>query len=84
MNAYISLDGLVDFINSLSLSAENQRWLAARLIENSEKLDSQVKAYTMEEINHRIDESEFEYNNGMIVSNEVVMQEMDDLIAALS
>ena len=35
MKATISLDGLLAFIRSLSLSASNKRWLGERLIEDA-------------------------------------------------
>ena len=37
MKATISLDGLLAFINGLSLSADNKRWLAEKLIEEAQK-----------------------------------------------
>ena len=39
MRASISLDGILYFINSLSLSANNKRWLGERLIEEADKKD---------------------------------------------
>lgn len=36
MNAIVTLDGILSFINSLSLSAQNKRWLGEKLIEASE------------------------------------------------
>ena len=35
MNATISLDGLLSFIRSLSLSPDNKEWLAERLVEDA-------------------------------------------------
>jgi len=40
MEGTISIDKLWTFIQSMSLSADNQRWLADRLIENSKKNES--------------------------------------------
>lgn len=37
MKAYISLDGILTFIHSLSLSAGNKKWLAERLFEEAKK-----------------------------------------------
>ena len=37
MKATISLEGLLSFINGLSLSANNKRWLAEKLIEEARK-----------------------------------------------
>lgn len=36
MNATVSLDGILTFIDSLSLSSQNKRWLGEKLIESSE------------------------------------------------
>ena len=37
MEATVSLDGILTFINSLSLSSRNKRWLGEKLIESSEE-----------------------------------------------
>ncbi len=37
MKATVSLDGLLSFINSLSLSTGNKRWLGEKLIEEARK-----------------------------------------------
>lgn len=37
MKATISLDGILSFIHSLSLSASNKRWLGEKLIEEAQK-----------------------------------------------
>lgn len=42
MKASISLDGLLQFILSLSLSANNKRWLGEKLLEEAEK-ETEVK-----------------------------------------
>lgn len=39
MNA-ISMNNLWNYLQGLSLSASNRRWLAERLMENAEKVDS--------------------------------------------
>ena len=36
MNATISMDALYDFLKSLSLGSENERWLAERLLNDAE------------------------------------------------
>lgn len=40
MKAMMSLDGLLDLINTFSLSASNKRWLAERLIEEAREEES--------------------------------------------
>lgn len=37
MRAFVSLNGILSFINSLSLSADNKQWLGERLIEEARK-----------------------------------------------
>lgn len=37
MKAIISLDGILAFIHSLSLSASNKRWLGERLLDEAQK-----------------------------------------------
>ena len=47
MKAMISLDGILSFINSLSLSASNKQWLGERLLEEArqEKAVTQKQSY---------------------------------------
>lgn len=79
MECTISIDKLWAFIQSMSLSADNQRWLADRLIENSAKVES-ARQYTIEELNKRIDKSEASIAQGNIVSHNDVMNMMNDFI----
>ena len=65
---------------SMSLSADNQRWLADRLIENSAEETSSVRPYTVEELNRRIDKAEQSIAEGRVVSHSDVMKRMDDFI----
>lgn len=37
MKAVISLDGILSFLQSLSLSASNKRWLAKKLLEEADR-----------------------------------------------
>lgn len=43
MKAMISLNGLFDYIQSLSLSTQNMRWLGNKLIEMAEQKDKEKK-----------------------------------------
>ena len=46
MKATISLDGILAFIHSLSLSASNKRWLGEKLLnEAQQETSSQVESY---------------------------------------
>ncbi len=80
MEGTISIENLWMFIKSMSLSADNQRWLADRLIENSAEETSSVRPYTVEELNRRIDKAEKSIAEGRVVSHSDVMKRMDDFI----
>ena len=41
MDATISLDGILSFINSLSLSANNKQWLGEKLLEEAKQEKAQ-------------------------------------------
>ena len=75
----VSLNNLWSYLQGLSLTASNQRWLAERLIESSntqnesigefdadvfEDIDNEATAYSFEELNARIDEAEAEIESG--------------------
>ena len=83
MEGTISIDKLWTFIQSMSLSADNQRWLADRLIENSKKNES-ASQYTIEELNKRIDKAEASIAQGHVVSHHEVINQMNDFIKAHS
>jgi len=40
MEVMVSLNNVLDFINSMSLSANNKRWLASKLIEEAKEQES--------------------------------------------
>ena len=80
MEGTISIENLWMFIKSMSLSADNQRWLADRLIENSAEETSSVRTYTVEELNRRINKAEQSIAEGRVVSHSDVMKRMDDFI----
>ena len=80
MEGTISIENLWMFIKSMSLSADNQRWLADRLIENSAEETSSVRPYTVEELNRRINKAEQSIAEGRVVSHSDVMKRMDDFI----
>jgi hypothetical protein len=64
----------------MSLSADNQRWLAERLIESSKEKNSSVQPYTIEELNRRIDKAEQSIANGRVISHAEVMNRMNEFI----
>ena len=76
MNA-ASLNNLWTYLQGLSLTANNQRWLAEKLTESAqlndiqvdeadviEKIEDDITPYTIEELNARIDEAEAEIDSG--------------------
>ena len=76
----VSIENLWMFIKSMSLSADNQRWLADRLIESSNEKTSSVHPYTIEELNRRIDKAEQSIANGRVISHTEVMNRMNEFI----
>ncbi len=48
MEAMVSLDGILNFLKSLSLSKSNKEWLAAKLIEDikTDKKAAKASSYT--------------------------------------
>ncbi|MBR5957482.1 MAG: hypothetical protein IKZ99_03880 [Salinivirgaceae bacterium] len=76
MNA-ASLNNLWGYLQGLSLTANNQRWLAEKLTKSAqlndiqvdetdviEKIEDDITPYTIEELNARIDEAEAEIDRG--------------------
>ena len=72
-----SLNNLWGYLQGLSLTANNQRWLAEKLTESAqlndiqvdeadviEKIEDDITPYTIEELNARIDEAEAEIDRG--------------------
>jgi hypothetical protein len=80
MEGTVSIENLWMFIKSMSLSADNQRWLAERLIESSKEKNSSVQPYTIEELNRRIDKAEQSIANGRVISHAEVMNRMIEFI----
>ena len=80
MEGTVSIEKLWMFIKSMSLSADNQRWLADRLIESSNEKTSSVHPYTIEELNRRIDKAEQSIANGRVISHTEVMNRMNEFI----
>ena len=80
MEGTVSIENLWMFIKSMSLSADNQRWLAERLIESSKEKNSSVQPYTIEELNRRIDKAEQSIANGRVIIHAEVMNRMNEFI----
>ena len=67
MNA-VSMNNLWAYIQGLSLTASNRKWLAERLIEHNSNVPPVLQ--TMEEALADLDESEKEFERGDVLSGE--------------
>ena len=67
MNA-VSMNNLWVYIQGLSLTASNRKWLAERLIEHDGKVPPVLQ--TMEEALSDLDESEREFERGDVLSGD--------------
>ena len=82
MNA-VSLQNLWNYLQGLSLTESNKRWLSERLVEKPttsrhdvdslEKITTKAAPYTLEELNARMNEAEMEIEqNGGKSLNEMI------------
>ena len=83
MNATLSLEGILQMLQSLS--TDNKRWLAEKLYQSveEEKEEERLTPYTMEEINAWIDESLADVKAGRVLTEEEANKEMEEFLAAL-
>ncbi len=77
MKATISLEGLLSFINGLSLSANNKRWLAEKLIEEARK-EEETEYIGKEEILAGIKSGLEDLKAGRTQSFEDFIKELED------
>ena len=70
-----TLTSLLEYLYN-ALTPSNQRWVAEHLIEHADTED--LKPYTMEEINARIDQSERDFAEGNFYTHEEVMKMLDE------
>ena len=72
MKVTLSLESILDMLQSLS--ADNKRWLAERLIESTHdtKEEERLTPYTMEELHARIERSRANIKAGRIHTTEEV------------
>lgn len=54
MKATISLDGILAFLRSLSLSASNKEWLGRKLIEDAQQEKTATKSESYEDFINRM------------------------------
>ena len=64
----VSMNNLWNYIQGLSLTASNRKWLAERLIEHEEKVPPVLQ--TMEDALSDLDESEREFECGDVLLGE--------------
>ena len=75
-----ALEGLLSYLYG-TLSPSNMQWVGEHLIEYAKKEQSeQLRPYTMQELNARIDQAEAEIAAGLGTPHEEVMREMDEEI----
>ncbi len=78
-----ALQGLLEYLY-VTLSPDNMLWVADHLIEQAKQADaSELKPYTMEEINAMLDEAEANFAAGKGIPHEEVMREWDEEIARM-
>lgn len=72
-----TLNNLLEYLYG-TLSTNNMRWVAEHLIEHADRQDAeQMKPYTMEELNARIDKAEKQITEGLSRDHEEVFQELE-------
>ena len=77
-----ALQNVWNTILGFNLTTENKRWIAEHLIEQVEaETKEQLKPYTMEEINARIDRSEGDIAAGRVYTREEMSQMMNEFVA---
>jgi predicted transcriptional regulator len=77
-----ALQNVWNTILGFNLTTENKRWIAEHLIEQVEaETKEQLKPYTMEEINARIDRSEADIAAGRVYTREEMSQMMKEFVA---
>ena len=80
MNATLSLEGILQMLQSLS--TDNKRWLAEKLYQSveEEKEEERLTPYTMEEINAWIDESLADVKAGRVLTEEEANREVREAL----
>jgi hypothetical protein len=75
-----TLQGLLDYLYS-TLTPDNMRWMATHLMAHADSDEENLKPYTMEEINARIDQSERDSAEGKVYDFDDVMREIEEEFA---
>ena len=78
-----ALQGLLKYLYG-TLSPDNMLWVANHLIEQAKQAeDSELKPYTMEEINAMLDEAEANFAAGKGIPDEEAWDEWEDDFARM-
>ena len=81
MNA-VSMNNLWTYLQGLSLTASNRKWLAERLVESASKVPPILHTY--EEALADIDESEREFECGDVLTDKEFNNKCQDLIKSFA
>ena len=78
-----ALEGLLSYLYG-TLSPSNMRWVGEHLIEYAKKeQDEQLRPFTMEELNARIDQAEAEIAAGLGIPDEEAWDDLEEEVALL-
>ena len=76
-----ALTSLLDYLYG-TLSPSNMKWVGEHLIEYAKKEeDEQLRPFTMEELNTRIDQAEADIAAGRVIDDDDVWAELDEELA---
>ena len=76
-----TLTSLLDYLYG-TLSPSNMKWVGEHLIEYAKKEeDEQLRPFTMEELNTRIDQAEADIAAGRVIDDDDVWAELDEELA---
>ena len=79
-----ALQNIWNMLLGYNLSAANKRWLAEHLIEQAElETEEELKPYTIEELNARIDQAEADIAAGRVHSREEARRYREEYMAKL-
>ena len=73
-----ALNGLLEYLYG-TLSADNMCWVATHLMERADKIKgAELRPYTMDEINDRLDKAEQDFDAGLGRTSEEVFKRLDE------
>lgn len=78
-----ALQGLLDYLYG-TLTPGNMRWVAEHLVMQADKVENtNIKPYTMEEINAMLDRAEADFEAGKGIPDEEVWRELEEEFARM-